>query len=119
MSRPGMDGQTASTLSWFRDWVSNQLDGIRHERRVAAIACSLFDLTLPLHDLGRGDLRMLKLAAYLHDVGRSVQNENHAVIGADHSPGQITSIEKAATAGAGLSGPSPSRARSGCGERSA
>jgi putative nucleotidyltransferase with HDIG domain len=82
MSRPGMEGQTASTVSWFRNWVSNQLGGIRHERRVAAIACSLFDLTLPLHDLGRGDLRLLKLAAYLHDVGRSVQNKNHAVIGA-------------------------------------
>jgi exopolyphosphatase/pppGpp-phosphohydrolase len=77
-----MEGQTASTLSWFRDWVSDQLDGIRHERRVAAIACSLFDLTLPLHDLGRGGLRLLKLAAYLHDVGRSVQSKNHAVIGA-------------------------------------
>jgi exopolyphosphatase/pppGpp-phosphohydrolase len=82
MSRPGMEGQTASTVSWFRNWVSNQLGGIRHERRVAAIACSLFDLTLPLHDLSRGNLRLLKLAAYLHDVGRSVQNKNHAVIGA-------------------------------------
>jgi len=82
MSRPGMDGQTASTLSWFRDWVSSQLGGNRHERRVAAIARSLFELTTPMHDLNRGDLRLLKLAAYLHDVGRSEQNKNHAAIGA-------------------------------------
>jgi exopolyphosphatase/pppGpp-phosphohydrolase len=82
MSRPGTEGQTASTISWFRNWVFSQLGGIRHERRVAAIACSLFDLTIPYHDLTRRDLRLLKLAAYLHDVGRSVQNKNHAAIGA-------------------------------------
>jgi len=82
MGRPGMEGQTASTLSWFRNWVSSQLGGIRHERRVAAVARSLFDLTASMHDLTRGDLRLLKLAAYLHDVGRSVQNKNHAAIGA-------------------------------------
>jgi exopolyphosphatase/guanosine-5'-triphosphate,3'-diphosphate pyrophosphatase len=77
-----MDGQTASTLSWCRDWVSEQLGGIRHERRVAAIARTLFDLTLPMHDLNRGDLRLLTLGAYLHDVGRSINNKNHASIGA-------------------------------------
>src|SRR5580700_11724990 len=82
MSRPGMEGQTASTLSWFRNWVSNQLGGIRHERRVAAIARSLFDITLPLHDLTRADLRLLTLAAYLHDVGRSVNDTDHPAIGA-------------------------------------
>jgi exopolyphosphatase / guanosine-5'-triphosphate,3'-diphosphate pyrophosphatase len=81
MSRPGMDSQTASSLSWFRNWVSSQLGGIRHERRVAAIARSLFDVTLPLHDLTRSDLRLLKLAAYLHDVGRSINNKNHPAIG--------------------------------------
>jgi exopolyphosphatase/pppGpp-phosphohydrolase len=77
-----MEGQTASTLSWFRNWVSSQLGGIRHERRVAAVARSLFELTASMHDLTRGDLRLLNLAAYLHDVGRSVQNKNHAAIGA-------------------------------------
>jgi putative nucleotidyltransferase with HDIG domain len=82
MSRPGMDGQTASTLSWFRDWVSSHLGGIRHERRVAAIARSLFDVTLPFHHMTRADLRLLKAAAYLHDVGRSVDNEDHPAIGA-------------------------------------
>lgn len=82
MNRPGMDGQTASTLSWFRNWVSNQLGGIRHERRVAAIARSLFDITLPLHDLTRGDLRLLTAAAYLHDVGRSMNDKDHPAIGA-------------------------------------
>ena len=82
MGRPGMEGQTASTLSWFRDWVSNQLGGIRHERRVAAIARSLFELTAPMHELTRSDLRLLKLAAYLHDVGRAENNKNHPAIGA-------------------------------------
>ncbi|MGD0387507.1 MAG: HD domain-containing protein [Tepidisphaeraceae bacterium] len=82
MNRPGMEGRRASSLSWFRTWVSEQLGGIRHERRVAAAVCSLFKVTLPLHDLDRGDLRVLKLAAYLHDVGRSVNNKNHPAIGA-------------------------------------
>jgi exopolyphosphatase/guanosine-5'-triphosphate,3'-diphosphate pyrophosphatase len=77
-----MDGQTASPLSWFRTWVSQQLGGIRHERRVASAVCSLFRVTLPLHDLNRGDLRILKLAAYLHDIGRSVNRKNHPAIGA-------------------------------------
>jgi exopolyphosphatase/pppGpp-phosphohydrolase len=82
MSRPGTDGQTASTFSWFRDWVSDQLGGIRHERRVAAIARTLFELTQPLHDLDRKDLRILKLAAYLHDLGRAQNKKNHPAVGA-------------------------------------
>jgi exopolyphosphatase/pppGpp-phosphohydrolase len=82
MSKPGMEGQSVSSLSWFHQWISQQLGGIRHERRVAAIACSLFEMTLPIHRLKRSDLRLLKLAAYLHDVGRSVNNKNHPAIGA-------------------------------------
>jgi len=77
-----MDSRTTSRVSWFRSWVADQLGGIGHERRVAAIARSLFDLTLPLHNLNRTDLRLLKLAAYVHDVGRSVNDKDHPAIGA-------------------------------------
>jgi exopolyphosphatase/pppGpp-phosphohydrolase len=77
-----MEGRTASSLSWLRTWVSQQLGGIRHERRVAAAVCSLFHITWPLHDLDRSDLRVLKLAAYLHDIGRSVNRKDHPAIGA-------------------------------------
>jgi exopolyphosphatase/guanosine-5'-triphosphate,3'-diphosphate pyrophosphatase len=82
MSRPGMEGQKAPSLSLFREWVSGKLGMIRHERRVSAICHCLFDLTLPLHDLNRSDLRLLKLAAYLHDIGRSVNSKNHPAEGA-------------------------------------
>jgi exopolyphosphatase/guanosine-5'-triphosphate,3'-diphosphate pyrophosphatase len=58
------------------------LGKIRHERRVAANLQSLFEITLPYHDLTFADLRLLKLAAYLHDVGRSVNKKNHPAIGA-------------------------------------
>jgi exopolyphosphatase/guanosine-5'-triphosphate,3'-diphosphate pyrophosphatase len=82
MSRPGTESQMASTLSWFRSWVSSQLGAIQHERRVAANIQSLFEITLPYHDLTFSELRLLKLAAYLHDVGRSVDNKDHPAIGA-------------------------------------
>jgi exopolyphosphatase/pppGpp-phosphohydrolase len=82
MSRPGMEGQRVRSLSWFREWVLQQLGSIRHERRVSAICRSLFEITLPLHDLNRSDLRLLKLAGYLHDIGRSINNKNHPAEGA-------------------------------------
>jgi exopolyphosphatase/pppGpp-phosphohydrolase len=82
MSRPGMEGQRVRSLSWFREWVYEQLGSVRHERRVSAICRILFEKTLPLHDLNRNDLRLLKLAAYLHDIGRSVNNKNHPAEGA-------------------------------------
>jgi exopolyphosphatase/guanosine-5'-triphosphate,3'-diphosphate pyrophosphatase len=72
----------ASTVLWFRNWVSNKLGTVRHERRVASIARSLFELTLPLHDLNRSDLRLLKLAAYVHDVGRCIDDDEHPRLGA-------------------------------------
>jgi exopolyphosphatase/pppGpp-phosphohydrolase len=82
MSRPGMEGQRVRSLSWFREWVFEQLGSVRHERRVSAICRSLFEVTLPLHDLSRRDLRLLRLAGYLHDVGRSINNKNHPAEGA-------------------------------------
>jgi putative nucleotidyltransferase with HDIG domain len=82
MSKPGTESLSISSLSSIHQWVSQQLGATRHERRVAAIACSLFELTSSLHELKRGDLRLLKLAAYLHDVGRSINNKNHPAEGA-------------------------------------
>ena len=64
-------------------WVNRKLGRIEHERRVAQIAATVFDLTAPLHDLGHGaDARLLRLACVVHDVGRSVSEAEHAVDGA-------------------------------------
>jgi exopolyphosphatase/pppGpp-phosphohydrolase len=87
MSRPGTESRTTSKLApsklqWFRDWAFDHLGTIRHERRVAAIASSLIDITLPLHDLTRAEVRLLKIAAYVHDVGRCESNKNHPSVGA-------------------------------------
>jgi exopolyphosphatase/guanosine-5'-triphosphate,3'-diphosphate pyrophosphatase len=62
-------------------WAARQLGHIDHERRVASIASTLFDLTGSLHGLESSDLRLLKLAAVVHDVGRAVDAETHAQIG--------------------------------------
>jgi exopolyphosphatase/guanosine-5'-triphosphate,3'-diphosphate pyrophosphatase len=63
-------------------WVTTHLGKADHERRVASIASSLFDLTGSLHGLTSSDLRLLKLAAVVHDVGRSVDEETHHQVGA-------------------------------------
>lgn len=81
MNRPGTEGQTVSKFVWFQNWASAHLGDIRHERRVVAIASRLADITLPLHDLTRADLRLLKMAALVHDVGRSVDHKNHPSAG--------------------------------------
>jgi len=82
MSRPGTESRTTSKLTWFRDWASEHLGNIRHERRVAAIASSLIDVTRPLHDLTRAEIRLLKIAAFVHDVGRSINKRKHPSVGA-------------------------------------
>src|SRR5688572_1294280 len=63
-------------------WVARRLGGTGHERRVAAIASTLFDLTAPLHDLAAADRRLLQLSALAHDVGRSVDPAEHPAEGA-------------------------------------
>jgi exopolyphosphatase/pppGpp-phosphohydrolase len=73
-------------------WVQNELGSVDHERRVAEIASKLFDLTWPLHGLTREDRWVLRLAAMVHDVGRSIDDETHPEQGArmvmetDHLP---------------------------------
>ncbi|HWE03106.1 MAG TPA: HD domain-containing protein [Tepidisphaeraceae bacterium] len=63
-------------------WTARQLGDIAHERRVAAIASSLFDLTSSLHGLSGADRRLLRMAAIVHDVGRSIDEETHPQHGA-------------------------------------
>ena len=64
-------------------WVSRRLGGTAHERRVAAVAATLFDLTAPLHAiLSAADRRLLQLGALVHDVGRCEGSDGHAARGA-------------------------------------
>lgn len=73
-------------------WVHAQLGTIRHEQRVSEIAQKLFDLTWPLHGLGRRERRLLRLAALVHDVGRASDDRTHPkqgarmILEADHLP---------------------------------
>jgi exopolyphosphatase/guanosine-5'-triphosphate,3'-diphosphate pyrophosphatase len=63
-------------------WVHGELGSVDHERRVTEIASKIFDLTWPLHGLTRDDRRLLHLAAMVHDVGRSVDDDTHPEQGA-------------------------------------
>ena len=63
-------------------WVTRHLKSVRHERRVAAIATQLFDLTRRLHGLSLAERRVLRLGALVHDVGRCVSKAEHPAEGA-------------------------------------
>jgi exopolyphosphatase/pppGpp-phosphohydrolase len=82
MSKLGMDGRRISRLSVLREWVFRQLGSVLHERRVAGIAKSLVQITRPLHDLDCADIRLLRMAAIVHDVGRSINVKRHPTEGA-------------------------------------
>jgi exopolyphosphatase/pppGpp-phosphohydrolase len=69
-------------LHQVRRWVARRLGDTRHEQRVMRIAARLFDLTAPLHGLGRRHRKLLKLGALLHDVGRLQGSVKHHVRGA-------------------------------------
>jgi exopolyphosphatase/guanosine-5'-triphosphate,3'-diphosphate pyrophosphatase len=58
-------------------WVARRLGTIVHEQRVKEIGLKLFDLTWPLHGLRVPERRLLALAAVVHDVGRSMDDETH------------------------------------------
>lgn len=66
----------------LENWVRSELGSVDHERRVTDIASKMFDLTWPLHGLTRDDRRMLRLAAMVHDIGRSVDDDTHPQEGA-------------------------------------
>lgn len=63
-------------------WVQRKLGDCEHERRVLAIASKLFDLTRPILGLGLSESRLLRLSALTHDIGRSVDEEDHHKHGA-------------------------------------
>lgn len=63
-------------------WVRRELGSVSHEQRVTQVASRLFDLTWPLHGMGRSERRILRQAAMVHDVGRSIDDEWHPHEGA-------------------------------------
>jgi exopolyphosphatase/guanosine-5'-triphosphate,3'-diphosphate pyrophosphatase len=63
-------------------WVSRHLDDIEHEQRVSRIASTLFALTSPLHRLDPRARNLLRAAALVHDVGRSIDKSEHPAKGA-------------------------------------
>jgi exopolyphosphatase/guanosine-5'-triphosphate,3'-diphosphate pyrophosphatase len=48
-----------------------------HSRQVARLAVSLFDQSLPLHELRPQDRELLEHASLLHDIGAHVSTESH------------------------------------------
>ncbi len=63
-------------------WVGRRLGNIEHERRVAKIALALFDLSADRHGLEPRHRRLLELGCLVHDVGRTVDREDHPAEGA-------------------------------------
>jgi exopolyphosphatase/pppGpp-phosphohydrolase len=63
-------------------WVASRVETIAHEQRVVRISSALFDLTGDLHGLGGGARNLLRGAALVHDVGRSVDPAEHPAVGA-------------------------------------
>jgi exopolyphosphatase/guanosine-5'-triphosphate,3'-diphosphate pyrophosphatase len=64
-------------------WVQRRLGRIGHERRVTAIATTLFDLMQELHGLEPAHRRLLRLGAIVHDVGRQIETRRHPALGAE------------------------------------
>jgi exopolyphosphatase/guanosine-5'-triphosphate,3'-diphosphate pyrophosphatase len=68
-------------------WALRRLGTLGHERRVWAIASTLYELTRelgrPRHALSDADRKLLKFACLVHDVGRSVEDARHPRIGAE------------------------------------
>jgi exopolyphosphatase/pppGpp-phosphohydrolase len=87
-TRMSMDGrrlplkqQLPLKIQLMERWVARRLGAIAHERRVLTVAKHLFDLTQPLHGLGSAERNLLSLCALAHDVGRSVDDDDHPRIG--------------------------------------
>jgi exopolyphosphatase/guanosine-5'-triphosphate,3'-diphosphate pyrophosphatase len=64
-------------------WVQRRLGRIGHERRVTAIATTLFDLMQESHGLAIAHRKLLRLGAILHDVGRHIDARRHPALGAE------------------------------------
>jgi exopolyphosphatase/pppGpp-phosphohydrolase len=81
--RPFPTGRARAQLAAVEKWVHRRLGRTEHERRVAEISGTVFELTAPLHSLDGGhDAQLLRLAALAHDVGRSVDDAEHPAHGA-------------------------------------
>jgi exopolyphosphatase/pppGpp-phosphohydrolase len=72
----------AMDLRPLAHWVASRLEEIEHEQRVVRIASTLFDLTAGLHQLDPRARNLLRAAALVHDVGRSIDKARHPAIGA-------------------------------------
>ena len=81
-ARPSQHDATDPAFAAAERWVARRLGGTAHERRVADVASTLFDLTAPLHGLPAAGRKMVRLAAMVHDVGRSADEDGHAAAGA-------------------------------------
>lgn len=62
-----------SIMNILKSYDSN----IRHCYHVQSLALSLFDQTIPLHNLHEEDRRLLAISALLHDIGMYVDYYNH------------------------------------------
>jgi exopolyphosphatase/pppGpp-phosphohydrolase len=82
MAITGREGRTALKAQTIRRWVHRHLGGVEHERRVASIVSGLLTVTSPLHSLSPRNRRLLKMACYVHDVGRAYEKKSHPKVGA-------------------------------------
>lgn len=76
------DRPTCCRRRALRRWAERCLGSVDHEDRVAEIAARLADLTWSLHELTASNRRLLTMAAFVHDVGRSVDDDTHPQQGA-------------------------------------
>ncbi len=53
------------------------LDGVTHSKRVAVMAKKMFYAWADLHHLGESELKVLNIAAILHDIGISINYYDH------------------------------------------
>jgi len=83
MSKIGKDGRMVTKLQTLSRWVEDHLGGVSHERRVATIARRLVEETVGFHSFDSKDLRLLKIAALVHDVGRHEGEKHHPAAGAE------------------------------------
>lgn len=80
---PFHDAGRRAQLASVERWVRRRLGRVDHERRVAEVSGTVFDLTAPLHGLDRtADARLLRLGSLVHDVGRSIDAAEHPALGA-------------------------------------
>jgi exopolyphosphatase / guanosine-5'-triphosphate,3'-diphosphate pyrophosphatase len=74
--------ETADKHAALHRWVRRHVGEVTHEERVEKLALTLFALTRPHHHLGMPERNLLALAALVHDVGRSLEDDDHEMHGA-------------------------------------